>query len=96
MGSDKGVLLAALKSSGAPSVKQPIICGALAMDSDISKVRIFYVIVSWSYFPFGSKVVARMEIDSVVSMCFHGKASWPGTYPKGLLHWKVTWCAHLH
>ena len=26
--------------------------------------------------------MARMEIDSVVSMCFHGKARWHGTYPK--------------
>ena len=89
-------MLAALKSSGAPSVKQQIICGALAMDSDISKVSIFYVIVSWSYLPFGSKVVARMEIDSVVSMCFHGKARWHGTYPKGLFHWKLSWFTHLH
>ena len=62
------------------------------MDSDVSKAHIFYVIVSWSYFPFGSKVVARMEIDSVVSMRFDGKARWPGTDPKGLVHWKLSWC----
>ena len=40
LGSDKGVLLAALTSSGAPNVKQQIIFGALAMDSDIPQVRI--------------------------------------------------------
>ena len=39
--SDKGVLLAARKSSVAPNVKQLIICGAPAMDSDIPKVLIF-------------------------------------------------------
>ena len=36
-GSDKGVLLVALKSSGAPNVKQQIMCGALAMVFDIPK-----------------------------------------------------------
>ena len=66
MGSDNGVLLAARKSSGAPNVKQQFICGAPAMDSDIPKVLIFHVTESRSYLPFGSKVVARKEIESVV------------------------------
>ena len=66
----QGVLLAALRLFGALSAKHLIICCALAMDSDISKVHIFYVIVSWLYFPFGSNVLARMELHCVLSLCF--------------------------
>ena len=64
--SDKGVLIAARKSSVAPSVKEQIICGALVMDSDIPKVLILHVTESRSYLAFGSKVVARKEIEHVV------------------------------
>ena len=56
MGSDSGVLLAAGKSSGASNVKQQIIRGAPAMDSDISKVRILHVSESWSYFRVGAEI----------------------------------------
>ena len=56
MGSDTGVLLAEGKPSGASSVKQQIICGAPAMDSDISKVRILHVSESWSYFLVGAEI----------------------------------------
>ena len=41
--SDKGVLCVERKSSLAINVKQQIICGAPAMDSDIPKVFIFHV-----------------------------------------------------
>ena len=64
--SDKGVLPAARKSSVAPNVKQQIICGAHAMDSDIPKVLTLHVTESRSYLPFGSKVVARKEIESAL------------------------------
>ena len=73
MRSDNGVLLAAGKSSGASNVKQQIIRGAPAMDSDIPKVRILHVSESRSYVPFGAKVVARKEIESVVSICLMEK-----------------------
>ena len=56
MGSDTGVLLAEGKSSGASNVKQQIIGGAPAMDSDISKVRILHVSESWSYFLVGAEI----------------------------------------
>ena len=76
MGSDNGVLLAAGKSSGASNVKQQIIRGAPAMDSDISKVRILHVSESWSYFPVGTDKI-RKEIESVVSIClWKSKMAW--------------------
>ena len=60
MGSDTGVLLAEGKSSGAANVKQQHICGAFAMDSDISKVRIVRVSESWSYFLVAAEIrIAR-------------------------------------
>ena len=62
--SDKGVLFVARKSSVALNVKQQIICGAPAMDSDISNVLIFDVTESRPYLPLGSKVVARKEIET--------------------------------
>ena len=61
---DKGVLFVARTSSVAINVKQQIICGAPAMDSDISKVLIFHVTESRSYLLFGSQVVARKEIET--------------------------------
>ena len=45
----QGCLACALKSSGVPNGQRQIICVALAMDSDIPKVRMFHVTVSRSY-----------------------------------------------
>ena len=64
--SDKGVLIAARKSSVAPNVKEHIICGAPVMDSDIPKVLILHVTESRSYLPFRSRAVARKEIENYV------------------------------
>ena len=67
--SDKGVLLAARKSSVAPNVKQQIICGVHEMDFDIPKVLTLRVTESQLYCPFGSKVVACKEIESAWKAC---------------------------
>ena len=44
------------QSSGASNVKQQIIRGAPAMDSDISKVSILHVSESWSYVRVGAEI----------------------------------------
>ena len=56
MGSDNGVLLAAGKSFGVSNVKQQIIRGAPAMNSNIIKVRMLHVSESWSFFLVGAEI----------------------------------------
>ena len=63
--SDKGVSLAARKSYVAPNVRQQIICGVHEMDFDIPKLLTLHVIESRLYFRFGTKVLARTEMESV-------------------------------
>ena len=84
MGSDTGVLLAEGKSSGAANVKQQIICGALAMDSDISQVRNLHVSESRSYFLVGAEIKSQGDRKCCKHL-LHGKASWYGNVSEKLL-----------